>query len=186
VSGWDNFTSGFFGAVVGGAATFIATPRAIKAERRRSRQEYGRAAAGELLGVVAELHNEIRNMPIGDPTPTMDPWASARSLLDRLHDAQMVMVPQVGNKEIRKRWGSLRAMVGELATAHPIPRGVTGEPTDWTKLKISRARDDVDHYVAYVQRTVEAFIDERPLPAHKDRPYLRRAELDVWTAPDES
>jgi len=77
-------------------------------------------------------------------------------------------------------------LAGELTAALPVGSAEAADRNDWTPQKIGRARDDLDHYLAYVQRSIVAVVDGVDLPPDADRPYLRRVDMAVWRAPDES
>lgn len=183
----SNLSSGLLGALVGSGigalVTFRVTSAATAAERDRSRMEYARNAAAELLEVLADVQGSIQHLPI-TRHPTFDTSGSgdaARAALDGLHRAQTSVLPRIGNVEITRRWGHLRALAGELAIAHPIPDGVGGDPVDWTTNKVGRARGDVQEYLTYVRESIEALIDEKQLPPYEEPAYLRRPDNTVWT-----
>ncbi len=184
---WSNFTSGIagalIGAIIGAVATFLAarmqTTRVIEAEaqanRERAEQERdaarlarSHAAAAQILDVLAALWRAL--------APLTPRAVEDRYVMYDLATSRMTVLPLVTDPRCRDRFHRLHGLVqrhGEVQRRLP------------DELK-SRAYEDLEAYLGYVQRTFAAHIQGADLPPDAPPPVTHDPERrERWKAPDE-
>jgi gas vesicle protein len=216
---YSGLVGALIGALVGGLATFLAqktqTTRLIQAgteqyrqaaqeerarareaaedERRAARQELGRAAALDLLQVLADVDKalpDLRNA--GTPrfrgalrTPEWMELSAHRAefALDQLRRALLVQVPVAADPVVAGRCDRLLALAREYATMELRERPLSdreGNVIEVADARVGRSAQDLEQYLRYVHATVRAWLDDRPMPPDLDPPVLLRDEVDVW------
>lgn len=166
---------------VGTIGAVVVSLYATTSGRRREREAVTRSAALGLLDVLADLHQVLPMMPVSRQigkavAPGREQWAAAMEKVDR---ALLAVVP-LTTVETQQRWSDLKFLLFELSAAG-APQDTASGPDEWTSIKIARARQDVEAYIAYVRESVLAVADGRKLPPTVKAPYLRRSGNEVWS-----
>jgi hypothetical protein len=217
---YSGLVGALIGSGIGAAVTFLAqktqTTRLIQAgteqyrvaadaerqraaeaadqERRAARRELGRAAAFDLLQVLADVdcavpHLRLAGMPrfrgssFRAPDWQVEQADYAEHALDSLRRALMVQVPVVGDDKLTARWDRLTVLARELSTMEGNERPVSdrdGNVITPPNVRIGRSKQDLEQYLRYVHTTVRAWLDDTPLPPDLEAPVLQREDVEVW------
>jgi hypothetical protein len=190
----SSVVSGLAGAVVGGfitarsvsrqtqdtiRATAALAAREAAEDRRRQRRAVAVNACVELLEVLVAVEQAVPALQQANRFARKRLYdqagAAARPVLEQLRRAELALAPAIDNQAVRTRVRHLGAVASQLSTSQPVGSDAT---------KLQRAGEDVVEYVAYVRRTITAYIDDEPLPPDAQPPVLHRNDGAVWTAPD--
>jgi hypothetical protein len=152
---------------------------------RREREAVTRAGAIELLDALAEVHRVLPNIRAGAHPMLDDLGEEADAARDSVQHLLLSVTPLM-SLEVQKRWGDLKLLLADFAGARvEVPQGSAPPgPSYWTEAKVNRAMLDAENYLNYVRDSITAVVDGRRLPPAKERPYLRRDDVEnVWEPP---
>lgn len=196
---WRAFLAGTVGAFVGvGGSILVArwqTNRVIQQERELSEttsaeqaqtteRHAGMAVARQMLTDIEEMrkrlgHLDPRTNPgapnrVADKTtpPQRQAAHDAHDRLRQLNSSHAVQLPG----ELASRWYSMTQLVDEYVEA----KRQRGE--FWDEPRLKRARSDIRNYMAYVKRSLAAFIKTGEEIERCEPPVLSREDMKVWTA----
>jgi hypothetical protein len=156
--------------------------QAAEDDRQAARAAITARAAVDLLEALHVVDRGLYNFGRSDDNADREQAEAALDLLSEADATSATSLPE----RVQRRWRHLRILVGQLDAAHPVPDSVTPtDPAEWTTNKISRARDDIQAYIGYVQRTLAAVVDGAEIPPDAPMPVLHRTDWVVWLAPDE-
>lgn len=150
----------------------------LREERLAARDAVGREAAIRLLEELYLVADGLEHVGwIIAPPAHRERAEETLAALRRGETTLALLVPE---PEIRRRWADLHRLVFYWASR------ATGEASGLLEgTKRGRALSDIESFLAYVRRTLTAYISGDPMPPPADAPVLIRAGMEVWRAPDD-
>lgn len=161
-------------------------------ERRAARQELARAAAFDLLHVLADVDSALPDLRHAGARRSrgalrVPDWVEvaadrAEHVLDQMRRALLVQVPVVADPVVTARWDRLLTLAREFSALPDDEPGTDrrGNAVPVPNPRLGRAQQDLDQYLRYVHATLRAWLDEQPPPPDLQGPVLLRDDVEVW------